>query len=78
MLKFLSPTMDRVPTQTRDTGQTQDTTASPLNRQQPNKAPSIFLIESCYDAVDRLVLLTNVAIWMKLTSCTGTVMNGLT
>jgi hypothetical protein len=78
MLYLVSPATNRIPTQPGDAGQTQDAAASPLQRQQPDRVPPISLVERCQHAVDGLMLFSNLAVWMKLTKGTGTVVNSST
>jgi len=78
MLNFLPSLIDGVPTQARDLGQAQDATAPPLHRQQPDKASPILLVQACQDTIDRPMLMSDVAVRMKVTSCTRTDVSGST
>jgi hypothetical protein len=48
-----------------------------LDRQQPDKASPIFLVQTCQNTIDRSMLLCHLAIGMPLTDCTGAGMKRL-
>jgi hypothetical protein len=58
-----------------DLGQVLDAAVAPLECEQTNEAPAVFLIQSCDDTIDGLMFLRHRARWMSLTGFAKTLMN---
>jgi hypothetical protein len=74
-LDFSTAARDGIATDPSDLNQSPDAAAPPLECQQPGETPPIFLIQTCDDTIDRLVLFGRGAIWMLLASLTNALMN---